>query len=63
MGETKYPVPGLGYILLNSWPKGSHENVKTTQAIVKAIGSSSLTVGKSLLLNTAAILLIEYEGV
>ena len=47
--------------LIKLLAKGAHENPQTTQAIIKTIGCSSQTEGKSLLLKTTPTHLTEHE--
>lgn len=56
--QMKLSVPELGYMQLNSWPKGSFWNHQITQAVAKAMGYSVLTDGKAPLLKTTLIQLI-----
>ena len=74
MGETelqldischpmKLPVLGIGYIQLSCWPKGSHGNSQTTQAVVRTIGCSSQTDGKAPVLKITPTQLTEHGEV
>ena len=38
--QTQLLVPGLGCIQLSCWPRGSHENPQTTQAVANTMGCS-----------------------
>ena len=44
--QVKPPVPGMGFILLSCWPKGSHGNLQT-QVVAKTIGCCPQTDSKS----------------
>lgn len=41
--QSKLSVPGLGDIQLSHWPKGSHGNPQTIQAVAKTIGCAPHT--------------------
>ena len=45
--QMKLPVLGIGYIPLSCWPKGSHGNSQTTQAVAKTVSCSPQTDGKA----------------
>ena len=61
--QVRHPVAGLGCIHLNCWPRGSHENPQTTQAVAKTIVFSSQTDRKAPLLKVIPIKLIDREEV
>ena len=62
LSPMKFPVPGMDYIELSCWPKGSHGNPHP-QAVAKIIGCSPQTDDKALLLNTTPIQLTEHREV
>ena len=49
--QMKLPVPGLGYIQLNFWWKGSHGNPQA-QAVAKRLNCSPPTDSKVRMLKT-----------
>lgn len=61
--QIKPAVPKIDYILSTCWPKVTHGIPKTTQAIVKPLGSSPQTHCKALLLKTAFMHLMEHGAV
>jgi hypothetical protein len=61
--QMKLPVLGIGYIPLSCWPKGSHGNSQTTQAVVRTIGCSSQTDGKAPVLKITPTQLTEHGEV
>ena len=57
--QFKIPVPGLGFIQLSSWLRGSHGSLQTTEAIAKKIGCFSQTDIKDSLLKMTLTELID----
>lgn len=58
--QTQLLVPGLGCIQLSCWPRGSHENPQTTQAVANTMGCSMKNDSGAPLLRTTPTQLTEY---
>lgn len=58
--QIKFQVPGLGYIGLNCFSKGSHGNPEKTQAVVKAVGCSPQNDSKTFMLKATSTQLTEH---
>lgn len=60
LSPNKASIPGIGYISLCCWLKGSYRKAQTTQTVSKAIGCSPKTYFKLLLLKKTLTQLTEH---
>lgn len=60
LSPNKISGPGLGYIGLNCFSKGSHRNPEKTQAVVKAVGCSPQNDSKTFMLKATSTQLTEH---
>jgi hypothetical protein len=62
--QIKLPVSGMSYIMqLSCWPRWSHKNSQTTQAVIKAINCTLQTDHKAPLLKTTPMQLIKHGDI